>query len=1367
MNSQSSPIAAESAPASGTRHWPAASTLPRRTWRPGLLPTLGLGVTLTLIVAAAVPANVLVNQDLPGPGWTQNSPGIVRDPGSGTLLVAYSDGVTTPGSMGIGVSYRTGGTGPWTDAILWNQPFYWNWGVETDASIAADGTGNVYAACSAYDQWPGTSVNGVYVSISQNGGATFPTTLAVDGASGALPFHTKPKLEVDDFPGSPYHQSVYLLWEEDVSTNSDVSFARSGAGGTSWSAPLTVNDSPGMELALWPDIAVGPNGEIAAAWLDAPFWTQSTGTIRADCSLDGGQTFGTDVTAAGIMTVPTTLTDINGAATYGAMSYPSVEHDPSTPGRIGIAYAADPDAGRPGETRLNIGSAPGTGSAMITDWQSSISCRNGFAQVAWSDLRNSPTPDIYYRRCTTATGIWGPEVNLTAGHPVGGTAYPAPTVVTGASNVGVIWGPAWLDPPPADNIHFVGSLNNGQTWGPVMHINPFQPSGYPVATCSGTNICVAWTVYRDPQHTDIYATRSIDGGQSWANFEVLVASRTGGNWFEVSPYLAIASSGNYVYLIWSQRTGILGYTGRDIYFVVSSDAGLSWSSPVRLDTHDITDVSWSYAPRITCDSGGNVYACWYDDAWGLGPTTSDITFARSNNYGASWWGDIRLFPGTSLNGGAFEWPDITCQGSNVWIAYQSDRQTLNRNFDIYACRSTDGGITWSSDTRLDVGDSPEANVSERPRICADGTNVYAVWLDQRGGQGHVYTNRSTDSGVTWQSTDSRLDQGTVPAPVSSTDACVVADNTGPYYLWNDGRNNLPDVYTWQVNANGPDEGDVFYIESNDGGQTWSSPLRVNDDATVNDQTHPWLDIKPNGTVDVVWYDNRNDPNDRDPDVFFAALLPGAATFQPNTLVTTQPVVGAAGVVGDYIGVEVDGSLAHIVWTDTRRDPGFGDIFYQSVENPQPPASGACCTPNRGCFATTGEDCEAQGGFFMGLGVPCDPDPCVELPDYGEAAVGNCGLTVTDQGIIGFMDGTQAEGSGFVYPASGPNQLYLGSLWVSNEPSTAYNRDYDVDPSREWIVSANPDGRIHVEEPGDSDLDLRAAFTNRGARSGADLLVTQESWSYATPGVIDDFVMLHYRIENRGAEPYEGAYVGVFLDLDLETTPYNDEGGTDAAGRAVFLSDPDGVHAGVVVLGGPETPVANLSLIHNPTYVWPNQYISDADKYAFLAGTDPAHQTAVSFEPNDWGLVASAGPFAIAPGGAVEVSFAIVGGLGRHELDQNAAAARQLFVGGASSTPDPEPAGVVPTSLLPNSPNPFFGQTMIQFELSAQEGVALAVFDVNGRRVRLLAEGPLGAGRHAVAWDGRDDAGRRLPAGTYFVRMSAGGRDAGIRITLMR
>lgn len=83
------------------------------------------------------------------------------------------------------------------------------------------------------------------------------------------------------------------------------------------------------------------------------------------------------------------------------------------------------------------------------------------------------------------------------------------------------------------------------------------------------------------------------------------------------------------------------------------------------------------------------------------------------------------------------------------------------------------------------------------------------------------------------------------------------------------------------------------------------------------------------------------------------------------------------------------------------------------------------------------------------------------------------------------------------------------------------------------------------------------------------------------------------------------------------------------------------------------------------------------------------------------------------------------------------------------------------------PNPFNPATEIVVELAAAGPARVEVFDVGGRRVRTLVDGMLPAGRTAVAWDGRDEAGRPLASGTFVCRVTAGGGAGAGRLTLVR
>jgi len=91
----------------------------------------------------------------------------------------------------------------------------------------------------------------------------------------------------------------------------------------------------------------------------------------------------------------------------------------------------------------------------------------------------------------------------------------------------------------------------------------------------------------------------------------------------------------------------------------------------------------------------------------------------------------------------------------------------------------------------------------------------------------------------------------------------------------------------------------------------------------------------------------------------------------------------------------------------------------------------------------------------------------------------------------------------------------------------------------------------------------------------------------------------------------------------------------------------------------------------------------------------------------------------------------------------------------------------PAALLPAYPNPFNPKTFVSFELPEAQRVRLGVYDGRGRLLRVLADGEHTRGRHSVTWDGRDEAGRDLPAGVYFTRLELRGGSESGKLVLLR
>lgn len=76
-------------------------------------------------------------------------------------------------------------------------------------------------------------------------------------------------------------------------------------------------------------------------------------------------------------------------------------------------------------------------------------------------------------------------------------------------------------------------------------------------------------------------------------------------------------------------------------------------------------------------------------------------------------------------------------------------------------------------------------------------------------------------------------------------------------------------------------------------------------------------------------------------------------------------------------------------------------------------------------------------------------------------------------------------------------------------------------------------------------------------------------------------------------------------------------------------------------------------------------------------------------------------------------------------------------------------GPAAIALAQNSPNPFTRTSVIRFAIPRSQRASLRIFDISGRQLRTLVDGPLQAGLYQRVWDGRNDAGERLAAGVYF------------------
>lgn len=104
--------------------------------------------------------------------------------------------------------------------------------------------------------------------------------------------------------------------------------------------------------------------------------------------------------------------------------------------------------------------------------------------------------------------------------------------------------------------------------------------------------------------------------------------------------------------------------------------------------------------------------------------------------------------------------------------------------------------------------------------------------------------------------------------------------------------------------------------------------------------------------------------------------------------------------------------------------------------------------------------------------------------------------------------------------------------------------------------------------------------------------------------------------------------------------------------------------------------------------------------------------------------------------------------------------------GDPPAPD-SPAIPLAFRLYPGAPNPFAQKTTLAFDLPQPAGVRARIYSTSGELVRTLLDEAHPAGRHAVAWDGSDAAGRDVAHGVYVLQLKAGAFSGTQKLILTR
>lgn len=375
---------------------------------------------------------------------------------------------------------------------------------------------------------------------------------------------------------------------------------------------------------------------------------------------------------------------------------------------------------------------------------------------------------------------------------------------------------------------------------------------------------------------------------------------------------------------------------------VSFDGGLTWTRKL-IATGNTGDPLGDGCcdPSLSFDQYGNLFFTYLYETENVVPialsTDGGLTFKIVSKIGAPPGGTPTKSPGD--NRGLFRFvdqPTITSGASEVWVVF-------NAGGPLYAVGAPVNGLGRIG-AFMDPGEVvPGTNNCTYGDIAIGPTGqVMNVCTLTESGQGGGKLFVSTDpDGLGPAGFGSRVSVVDThvggfdfipPQPDRSVDAepGLAWDRTGGPH---NGRVYL--VYTFEQ-KNESDNTDVYVKYSDDNGATWSTGVRVNDDATANSQFLPKIALDPtSGKIAVTWYDARNDlgqggAGDTDGVVntdaqFWGAFSADGTTFGPNIQISAgtsnAPDAGNGIDYGDYSGLAFYGGLAHPAWSDNSNSTG--------------------------------------------------------------------------------------------------------------------------------------------------------------------------------------------------------------------------------------------------------------------------------------------------------------------------------------------------------------------------------------------------------------------------------------------------------------
>jgi len=282
--------------------------------------------------------------------------------------------------------------------------------------------------------------------------------------------------------------------------------------------------------------------------------------------------------------------------------------------------------------------------------------------------------DIYLTKSRDWGRTWGPSLCLTPGTP--NTLDDKPWVTVDGNYMFL----TWYDYGGTNQLRFKMSTDYGQTWSTGVTIGSGGNGTWPIRG-TGQNLFVGWG------YQDIRFNRSTNLGQSWLGQQTIITCP----WSPPStpyrlnniPAWATSNDRTKIYVVFADSRWGSGQL--DVSFSRSTDQGLTWSTPVKINDTPSGDTTLQFYPAIAVDPNDNIHVVWHDTR-GRSRYYIGQYYAYSTDYGATWSANQRVSDTVAYTN-TFIGDYTACAAGNLYIgALWCDCRNGSTNPDIYFSR---------------------------------------------------------------------------------------------------------------------------------------------------------------------------------------------------------------------------------------------------------------------------------------------------------------------------------------------------------------------------------------------------------------------------------------------------------------------------------------------------------------------------------------------------------------------------------------------------------------------------------------------------------------------------------------------------------